>query len=78
MSAGPGGFHTYKGIAPNAKLLDLRVLDANGVSNDSVLISAIQRAVQLKQQYNVHVINLSVGRPVFESCSLDPLCKAVE
>src|SRR5437016_4557938 len=78
VSAGPGGFRTYKGIAPNARLLDLRVLDANGVSSDTVLIAAIQRAVELKQQYNVRVINLSVGRPVFESCSLDPLCKAVE
>ncbi len=74
----PGAFRTFKGIAPNANILDLRVLDQNGASNDSVVIAAIQKAVQLKNQYNVRVINLSLGRPIFESCSQDPLCQAVE
>ena len=73
-----GAFRTFKGIAPNANILDLRVLDQNGASSDSVVIAAIQKAVQLKSQYNVRVINLSLGREVFESCSQDPLCQAVE
>ncbi len=73
-----GAFRTFKGIAPNANLLDLRVLDQNGASTDSVVIAAIEKAVQLKNKYNVRVINLSVGRQVFESCSHDPLCQAVE
>src|ERR1700722_10663547 len=73
-----GAFRTFKGIAPNANILDLRVLDKNGASSDSVVIAAIQKAVQLKNQYNVRVINLSVGRPMFESCTQDPLCQAVE
>ena len=67
-----------KGIAPNANLLDLRVLDKNGASTDSEVIAAIQQAVQLKSKYNVRVINLSLGRPIYESCNLDPLCQAVE
>src|SRR5262249_26894305 len=29
-------------------------------------------------KYNVRVINLSLGRPIIESCSRDPLCQAVE
>src|SRR5271165_5843376 len=45
----PGAFRTFKGIAPNANLIDLRVLDQNGASNDSVVIAALQQAVQLKQ-----------------------------
>src|SRR6202451_2537107 len=73
-----GAFRTFKGIAPNANILDLRVLNQNGASNDSVVIAAIQKAVQLKSQYNVRVINLSLGRPIFESCTQDPLCQAVE
>ena len=73
-----GAFRTFKGIAPNANLLDLRVLDQNGASTDSVVIAAIEKAVQLKKQYNVRVINLSLGRQAFESCSHDPLCQAVE
>jgi serine protease AprX len=54
------------------------VLDQNGASNDSVVIAAIQTAVQLKNKYNVRVINLSLGRPIYESCALDPLCEAAE
>ena len=73
-----GAFRTFKGIAPNANIVDLRVLDQNGASSDSVVIAAMQKAVQLKSQYNIRVINLSLGRPIFESCSQDPLCQAVE
>jgi serine protease AprX len=74
----PGSAHVLRGIAPNANLLDLRVLDQNGNSNDSVVISALETAVQLKTIYNVRVVNLSLGRPFYESCTLDPLCEAVE
>jgi serine protease AprX len=77
-SSGPGTTRTFKGIAPNANILDLRVLDKNGSSNDSAVIAAIQQAVNLKSKYNVRVINLSLGRPIYESCNLDPLCQAVE
>ena len=73
-----GAFRTFKGIAPHANILDLRVLDQNGASNDSVVIAALEKAVQLKNQYNVRVINLSLGRQIFESCTQDPLCQAVE
>src|SRR5437016_2723582 len=47
-------------------------------STYSTVISAIQAAIQLKSKYNIRVINLSLGRPVFESYKLDPLCQAVE
>src|SRR5260370_1631789 len=70
--------HILKGIAPNANLLDLRVLDRNGASTDSAVIAAIQQAVQLKNKYNVRVINLSWGRPYYESWNRDPLGRAVE
>lgn len=67
-----------KGIAPQARIVSLKVLDANGNGTDSGVIAAIDRAVQLKSQYNIRVINLSLGRPVRESYKLDPLCQAVE
>jgi serine protease AprX len=69
---------TFKGIAPNANLINLRVLDQNGNGTDSAVISAINTAIRLKNTYNIRVINLSLGRPVFESYKLDPLCQAVE
>ncbi|HWC19482.1 MAG TPA: S8 family serine peptidase, partial [Terriglobales bacterium] len=77
-SSSPDAILTFKGIAPNANLINLRVLDANGSASDSTVISAIQRAINLKSQYKIRVINLSLGRPVFESYTVDPLCQAVE
>ncbi|HKU27218.1 MAG TPA: S8 family peptidase, partial [Candidatus Sulfotelmatobacter sp.] len=68
----------YEGVAPNANILNLRVLDDSGVGRDSYVIAAIQAAVQLKTKYNIRVLNLSLGRPVYESYTLDPLCQAVE
>jgi serine protease AprX len=55
----------------------LRALDQNGQGAESQVIAAIQTAIQLKK-YNIRVINLSLGRPVYESYTLDPLCQAVE
>src|SRR6059058_4821232 len=77
-STGPAFSRTFKGIAPNANLVDLRVLDANGGGQEANVIAAIQTAIELKNTYNIRVINLSLGRPVFESYTLDPLCQAVE
>jgi serine protease AprX len=69
---------TFKGIAPGANIVNLRVLDANGSGTDSQVIAAIGQAISLKSKYNIKVINLSLGRGVFESYKLDPLCQAVE
>lgn len=69
---------SFIGMAPNTNVINLRVLDNNGVGSDSAVISAIQSAIKLKSTYNIRVINLSLGRPVYESYTLDPLCQAVE
>jgi serine protease AprX len=67
-----------QGVASRVNLINLRVLDANGAGTDSAVIAAIQRAIQLKSAYNIRIINLSLGRRVFESYSQDPVCQAVE
>ena len=76
--SGSGYSKQIVGMAPNVNIINLRVLDQNGVGTDSLVIAAIQRAIALKTQYNIRVMNLSLGRPVFESYTLDPLCQAVE
>ena len=68
----------YRGVAPEARIINLRVLDATGAGTDSSVIAAIQQAINLKTTYKIAVINLSLSRPVFESYALDPLCQAVE
>jgi serine protease AprX len=42
------------------------------------VIAAINQAIALKDTYNIRVLNISLGRPVFESYTTDPLCQAVE
>jgi serine protease AprX len=68
----------FTGLAPNANIINLRVLDSTGSGTDSQVIAAIQRAVQLKNTYNIRIINLSLGRNVYESYTIDPVCQAVE
>ncbi len=68
----------YAGVAPNVNLINLRALDQNGNGTDSQVIAAIQQAITLKSTYNIRVISMSLGRPVFESYTLDPVDQAVE
>jgi serine protease AprX len=77
-SSGAGFTRTFKGVAPNANFINLRVLDQNGSGLESNVIAAIERAIALKNTYNIRVINLSLGRQVYESFTLDPVCQAVE
>ena len=70
--------YQFGGAAPGVNLINLRVLDAFGNGTDSAVINAIQRAISLKNAYNIRVINLSLGRPVTTSYTSDPLCQAVE
>ncbi len=75
-----GIYPTYwiRGVAPGVNVISLRVLDKNGVGRDSSVIAAINYAIQSKNQFNIRVINLSLGRPVTTSYQTDPLCQAVE
>ena len=66
------------GVAPGAKLVGLKVLDAQGHGYISDVIAALDYAVSVRSTYNIRVINLSVGSPVTESYWLDPLTQAAK
>jgi serine protease AprX len=68
----------YVGIAPGANLVDVRVLDANGNGRASSVILGIQWALDHRVQYNIRVLNLSLGAPAPASYRLDPISAAVE
>jgi serine protease AprX len=65
------------GIAPGANLINIRVLGADGTGLTSDVIAGIEWAIGHRLQYNIRVINLSLGHPVTESFTTDPLCVAV-
>ena len=66
------------GSAPAVKFIDVRVLGANGSGLTSDVIDGIDWAIANKRTYGIRVLNLSLGRPVTESSSTDPLCRAVD
>ena len=77
-SAGPAFFRTFYGIARQAGLVNVRVLDSTGQGTVSAVIQGLGWAVTHRADYNIRVLNLSLGHPVGESCATDPLCQAVE
>jgi serine protease AprX len=68
----------YLGVAPGANLVDVRVLDANGNGRASSVILGIQWALDHRAQYNIRVLNLSLGAPAPGSYRLDPVAAAAE
>jgi serine protease AprX len=66
------------GIAPDAKIVSVRVLGADGTGLTSDVIAGIDWAIANRSRYNLRVINLSLGHPVTEPAATDPLCEAVE
>jgi serine protease AprX len=65
------------GIAPDVKLVNVRVLGADGTGWTSDVIAGIEWVIQNKAKYNIRAINLSLGHPVTEPSVTDPLCVAV-
>ena len=66
------------GIAPGAQLVNVRVLGVTGSGLTSDVIAGIEWVLANKTRYNIRVINLSLGHPVYESCATDPLCQEVQ
>jgi len=62
IAAGTGtGNNLYKGVAPGAALVGIKVLDSNGSGSMSTVTAGIDWAVQNKDVYGIKVINLSLG-----------------
>jgi len=60
-STGAASDGKYKGIAPGAKLVGVKVLNANGSGSVSTIIAGVDWVIQHKDEYNISVINLSLG-----------------
>ncbi len=69
-----GGART--GIAPGVRLLVLKVLDGSGRGRISDVIAAFEYVIQHRHEFNVRVINVSVGAGVSESYTTDFLAEA--
>jgi hypothetical protein len=67
----------YRGVAPKARIISLKVLDANGAGYTSSVLRALEFAIENRDKLDIDVINLSLGHPIYESPETDPLVRAV-
>ena len=67
----------YTGIAPNANVINLRVLGVTGSGNVSAVLSALDWVLTNRSVYNIRVVNMSLGAPAVDSYKNDPVCRAV-
>jgi serine protease AprX len=72
--------HQFTGIAPDARLVALKVAAADGGSDVSQVIAAIDWVTEHAHDpgFNIRVLNLSYGTDSTQSPALDPLAYAVE
>ncbi|SNR52687.1 S8 family serine peptidase [Blastococcus mobilis] len=71
---------TFAGMAPDARIVSVKVADATGATDVSQVIAAIDWVVQNKDRngLNIRVLNLSFGTDGVQSYQLDPLTYATE
>ena len=72
------------GMAPECKLVSLKVLDENGIGNASNLIAAIAHVQEINghgRRLLIHGVNISIGYdfdPKWFACGQSPLCVEVD
>src|SRR5437764_4035197 len=79
IAAGNGrvSYGAYSGIAPNANLINLRVLNSQGTGTVSGTLAALDWVMTNRATYNIRVLNMSLGSPAVDSYKNDPVCRAV-
>jgi serine protease AprX len=75
-----GSKRAFVGVAPGARIVDMKVAAADGAVDVSQVIAAIDWVVQHKNAagLNIRVLNLSFGTDGVQDYQLDPLTFAVE
>jgi len=68
----------YKGVAPDARLVSIKIAGRDGSSDITQVLAAIQWAVSFKSTYGIRVLNLSLGTDSTQPYLLSPLDGAVE
>jgi subtilisin family serine protease len=71
---------TFLGVAPDARIVNVKVADAEGATDVSQVIAAIDWVVQHRHDngLDIRVLNLSFGTDGHQDDQLDPLVHAVD
>ena len=78
VAAGNGAMSRgrHRGVATEANLVAVKVLDDAGRGNATDALAGIQWVIDNRERYNIRVANLSIG--TIDVGSADPLVRAVE
>jgi serine protease AprX len=68
----------YTGVAPNANIIDVRVIDGHGGSNVSIILRGLQWILANRATYNIKVVNMSLGATPTGSYKSDLMATAAE
>jgi serine protease AprX len=68
----------FRGVAPAANIIGIKVLDEAGQGRTSALIAGIAWAIAHKDEYNIRVMNISIGGNATGPVDKDPVARAVE
>lgn len=68
----------YKGTAPEANLIGIKVLSREGSGSLSTIVEGIQWAIDNRYNHNIRVINMSLGGQTILPPIFDPVLKAAE
>ena len=68
----------WRGVAPGANLVSVKVAGPDGSTDVSVVIAALQWVVTHRAQYGIKVLNIAFGTDSVQPYALDPLNAAVE
>lgn len=68
----------YKGMAPKANILGVKVMDKNGSGTTSDIVAGMQWAWENRNRYNIRIVSLSIGSDPDLKAAEDPLVKGVE
>src|SRR4051794_5472623 len=67
-----------EGVAPDAKLVSLKISGADGATDVTLVLEALEWLKDFASTYNIRVVNLSLGFASPQSYAIDPLDFAVE
>ncbi len=68
----------FRGTAPEANLVSVKIAGFDGATDVSLVLAGIQWVVAHRDQYNIKVLNLSLGSDSGQTYSLSPLNYAVQ
>lgn len=78
QSGAIGAPGSFTGMAPNAKLVSVKVADGKGISSLTKILQGLDWVYKNKAGFGIKVANLSMGVPAYDDFTTDPLAAAVE